>query len=120
MIRESKRNGRITCPMCNRPFAFDAHYLDPLSPTVDHIHPKAKGGDQWAKDNLRLLCRKCNRAKSDTMPGATQAPTGVLLHPDGTMPTPGRPLIDANGTTFYERGPRGQLFRCFETSRTVV
>jgi 5-methylcytosine-specific restriction endonuclease McrA len=33
---------------------------------IDHIIPHAKGGPT-RPDNLRLLCRKCNRKKSDSV-----------------------------------------------------
>lgn len=31
--------------------------------TVDHIHPRVKGGDMWAMDNLQSLCKSCNSSK---------------------------------------------------------
>jgi 5-methylcytosine-specific restriction endonuclease McrA len=31
---------------------------------LDHIRPIAMGGDQWARDNLQVLCRRCNRIKT--------------------------------------------------------
>jgi len=33
--------------------------------TLDHIKPRSKGGTN-DDDNLQLLCRRCNRAKSDS------------------------------------------------------
>lgn len=43
-----------TCGYCGR----DAN-------TVDHIIPRAKGGDMWSLDNLISACGKCNAYKSD-------------------------------------------------------
>jgi 5-methylcytosine-specific restriction endonuclease McrA len=34
------------------------HYI------LDHIRPIAMGGDQWARDNLQVLCSRCNRIKT--------------------------------------------------------
>ena len=31
---------------------------------MDHIRPIAMGGDQWARENLQVLCRRCNRIKT--------------------------------------------------------
>ncbi len=31
---------------------------------LDHIRPIAMGGDQWARDNLQVLCERCNRIKT--------------------------------------------------------
>lgn len=31
---------------------------------LDHIRPIAMGGDQWARDNLQVLCGRCNRLKT--------------------------------------------------------
>ena len=31
---------------------------------MDHIRPIAMGGDQWDRENLQVLCRRCNRIKT--------------------------------------------------------
>ena len=31
---------------------------------MDHIRPIAMGGDQWARENLQVLCKRCNRIKT--------------------------------------------------------
>ncbi len=31
---------------------------------MDHIRPIAMGGDQWARENLQVLYRRCNRIKT--------------------------------------------------------
>jgi len=36
--------------------------------TIDHIHPKSKGGKNHI-DNYQLLCKVCNEDKSDTVQG---------------------------------------------------
>jgi hypothetical protein len=37
---------------------------------LDHIRPIAMGGDQWAMDNLQVLCTRCNRIKTARDMGA--------------------------------------------------
>ena len=55
------------CGICGRPVDKSLKYPDPMSPTVDHIIPCAKGGSDDL-DNLQLAHRACNRMKSDKMP----------------------------------------------------
>jgi 5-methylcytosine-specific restriction endonuclease McrA len=31
---------------------------------MDHIQPIAMEGDQWARDNLQVLCKQCNKIKT--------------------------------------------------------
>ena len=33
--------------------------------TIDHIHPKSKGGAVLDMNNLQIMCTKCNSNKSD-------------------------------------------------------
>jgi 5-methylcytosine-specific restriction endonuclease McrA len=37
---------------------------------LDHIRPIAMQGDQWARDNLQVLCIRCNRIKTARDMGA--------------------------------------------------
>lgn len=55
------------CGICGQPIDKSLKYPHPMSPTVDHIIPCAKGGSDDL-DNLQLAHRKCNRMKSDNMP----------------------------------------------------
>lgn len=55
------------CGICGQPIDKSLRYPHPMSPTVDHIIPCAKGGSDEL-DNLQLAHRKCNRMKSDHMP----------------------------------------------------
>ena len=57
------------CGICGLPVDKSVKYPDPMSPTVDHIIPCAKGGSDDL-DNLQLAHRKCNRDKSDQMPSS--------------------------------------------------
>ena len=55
------------CGICGQAVDKALKYPHPLSPTVDHIIPCAKGGSDDI-ENLQLAHRKCNRDKSDKMP----------------------------------------------------
>ena len=46
------------CAICKNPFSEE--YLE-----IDHIYPKAEGGE-WIPKNLQLLCSRCNRRKGST------------------------------------------------------
>ena len=55
------------CGICGKPVDFSYKYPHPLSPTIDHIIPVAKGGHPSDMDNLQLAHRCCNREKSDKL-----------------------------------------------------
>lgn len=54
-----------TCAICGKKVDFSLRYPDPLSPSIDHIIPIAKGGHPSDIDNLQLAHWCCNRQKSD-------------------------------------------------------
>lgn len=56
------------CGICGQPVDKNYKPPHPLSPTVDHIIPIAKGGHPSDISNLQLAHRWCNRWKSDKMP----------------------------------------------------
>ena len=60
---------QTVCGICGKPVDFSLKYPHPLSPTVDHIIPVAKGGHPSDIDNLQLAHRCCNRQKSDKLIG---------------------------------------------------
>ena len=51
------------CAICGRPVDKSIKSPDPMSPSVDHIIPIAKGGHPSDINNLQLTHRACNRAK---------------------------------------------------------
>lgn len=53
------------CAICGQPVDFRLKWPDPLSPTIDHIIPVAKGGHPSDINNLQLAHFRCNRLKSD-------------------------------------------------------
>jgi 5-methylcytosine-specific restriction endonuclease McrA len=60
LVREEQGG---TCARCGQlVHTFSAtdgpHYI------LDHIRPIAMGGDQWARDNLQVLCGRCNKIKT--------------------------------------------------------
>lgn len=58
------KRDRPPCHICGTPIDYDADWLSPLSFTVDHIIPLAKGGPDTL-DNKAAAHRACNRSKSD-------------------------------------------------------
>ena len=55
------------CGICGRPVNKRLKFPHPLSPTIDHIIPVAKGGDPADIGNLQLAHWTCNRQKSDKL-----------------------------------------------------
>ena len=55
------------CAICGTPVDMSIKAPDPMSPTVDHIIPIAKGGHPSSIDNLQLAHWTCNRQKSDKL-----------------------------------------------------
>jgi len=35
--------------------------------TLDHVHPRAKGGAEYDRDNLVIACAPCNEKKADKL-----------------------------------------------------
>jgi HNH endonuclease len=58
MLKVVRRDGQI-CQSCNNPVRDD-------EVEFDHIIPFARGGPMTA-ENIRLICRTCNRAKGDSL-----------------------------------------------------
>ncbi|SLC01563.1 HNH endonuclease [Mycobacteroides abscessus] len=52
------------CYHCGEDIDYDAHHLDDLSFTIDHLKALAKGGTDTL-DNIVPAHRGCNRTKSD-------------------------------------------------------
>lgn len=55
------------CGICGKPVDKSLKSPHPLSATVDHIIPIAKGGHPSDIENLQLAHRNCNRQKSDKL-----------------------------------------------------
>lgn len=52
------------CAICGMPVDKSLKFPNPLSASVDHIIPIAKGGHPAALENLQLTHLKCNQAKA--------------------------------------------------------
>ena len=64
LVRE-EQGGR--CARCSQEVRESSATEGPGTPqpyVLDHIRPIAMGGDQWARDNLQVLCGRCNRLKT--------------------------------------------------------
>ncbi|HKG20977.1 MAG TPA: HNH endonuclease [Blastocatellia bacterium] len=78
-----------TCQYCMRVFA-------PHELTLDHIHPRSRGGDStW--DNLVTCCRLCNNRKGDRSP--EEAGMRLLKRPQGYNLHVNRQIIRYLGRT---------------------
>ena len=55
------------CGICGQPVDMHLKWPDPMSKTIDHIIPVAKGGHPSDISNLQLAHFKCNRLKSDKL-----------------------------------------------------
>jgi hypothetical protein len=65
-------NGVVRCENCGTetvPAQKSASGVKPPpnETQIDHVIPKAKGGD-GSPENAQVLCRSCNRQKSDNLP----------------------------------------------------
>ena len=58
---------QTVCGICGEPVDFSLKFPNPMSPTVDHIIPVAKGGHPSDIGNLQLAHFRCNRLKSDKL-----------------------------------------------------
>ena len=52
------------CALCGKPIDKSLRFPNPLSPSIDHIIPIAKGGHPAALENLQLTHLKCNQTKA--------------------------------------------------------
>jgi len=69
---KAKNNGQTTCENCNQNTVPGQKSESGVTPPgnetqIDHIYPKSKGGD-GSPSNGQVLCRDCNRTKSDKVP----------------------------------------------------
>lgn len=55
-LRDHLVHDHSACALCGA--TPGRHLLD-----LDHITPRAHGGDPYNTDNLRVLCRNCNRSR---------------------------------------------------------
>jgi|SRR6267142_838454 len=61
-IKELVGRDGPNCGLCKQPVDLSAEYPHPLSATIGHIIPKARGGND-EPNNLRLEHRECNSRK---------------------------------------------------------
>lgn len=57
------------CGICGLPVDKTLRFPNPMSKSIDHIIPIAKGGHPSDINNLQLAHLSCNRAKSDNLIG---------------------------------------------------
>ena len=54
------KNKRLSVLQAN---GYECYICGGQADQVDHIIPRAKGGDVFDDDNLAAICRKCNQSK---------------------------------------------------------
>lgn len=64
------------CRYCGRRLNQQSNNTDPLDATIDHIHPRSRGGTNKRR-NLVACCLECNRRKGDLWPDEA----GMVLLP---------------------------------------
>lgn len=77
----------LTCGICGGPIFSSFKSPHPLSFSIDHIWPKARGGLNIL-GNLQPAHRGCNSAKRDRLPTRPEAENALLR---ATRPTLGQP-----------------------------
>ena len=55
------------CALCGKPVDFSLKWPDPMSATIDHIIPVARGGSPDAIENMQLAHLCCNISKGDAL-----------------------------------------------------
>lgn len=92
------------CGICGQPVDMSLKYPDPMSKTVDHIIPIAKGGHPSDLSNLQLAHRWCNRQKSDKLfATGFQKNLGVQNNPPPSN-LPGVDSIQKYGSRWTDSG----------------
>jgi 5-methylcytosine-specific restriction endonuclease McrA len=81
----ARRDGYV-CKACGKTVDLDIPAPNPLSPTIDRIIPRARGGSNDL-NNLQLVHRVCNQVKGDLLPDE-------ILIRHCTMPGCSRPLCN--------------------------
>ena len=74
------------CGICGKPVDMSLKYPHPMSKTIDHIIPIAKGGHPSDLENLQLAHWTCNRQKSDKINFNAATPQGEQIITNRILP----------------------------------
>lgn len=66
------------CHICNQAIDYSLPPSHPMSFSVDHIVPIARGGDEFSKDNIEAAHRLCNMKKSKRLDSELTAKNYVV------------------------------------------
>lgn len=77
---------QTVCGICGKPVDMSLKYPHPMSKTIDHIIPIAKGGHPSDLENLQLAHWTCNRQKSDKINFNTTTPHGEQVITNRILP----------------------------------
>jgi 5-methylcytosine-specific restriction endonuclease McrA len=69
VLQDFRQNaGDLVCHYCGKEnLLANTRNLKRIA-TLDHVHPKSKGGAEFSKENLVVACNDCNQKKKDRMP----------------------------------------------------
>jgi len=68
-LKKQSRNGPLTCYYCGLTPLYKNSRITPelRRATIDHVHPRSKGGREYDEANLVVCCSKCNQKKGDKL-----------------------------------------------------
>ena len=68
-LKDTKRAaGDLVCHYCGKKnLRINTRDTQKIA-TVDHVHPKSKGGAEYSRANLVVACHSCNQKKKDKLP----------------------------------------------------
>lgn len=96
VCRTYERRDRGVCHLCGEAVSRD-HDKSKLWPSLDHIKPRSKGGDDYPS-NLKLSHASCNKARRDRDIEAFAVPAGVAHLTDEINSLNGSVNHSVNGT----------------------
>ena len=68
-LKRQARGGPLECHYCGLSPLYKNSRITPnlQRATIDHVHPRSKGGKEYDEANLVVCCAKCNQKKGDKL-----------------------------------------------------
>lgn len=66
-LKKQLKKGLLECYYCGLKPLYKNSKITPdeLKATIDHFHPRSKGGNEFDESNLVVSCLRCNQKKGD-------------------------------------------------------